>query len=268
MVYFFEILLAVSIFVALGAAWFGGKRIGKLLQGELASHPQMGVVQGAILALLSLLLGFCFAGAMSRFVERQDILVREANAIGTLYQRADLLDADHREQVRTVLREYGRERIILFEQGGLNDEAPIIARLESLLTRLWRAVQEGVESRPQFSTVLIPACNEVGDSLNIRNASVDRHIPVLVLVVLIACALASIVSIGLGVEMADKRLRGPAAVLVFLIAATLWATIDLDFPRVGFARVSGEPLSNVARMMVSQARGTENGTDQIRAKDR
>jgi hypothetical protein len=252
-VYFLEALLATSIVVALFAAWFGGKRLGRRIQSELASHPQMGVVQGAILMLLSLLLGFCFAGAMTRFVERQDIIVREAKAIGTLYQRADLLDAEHRARVRSVLREYGRERFILFDQGGRSNEAPINARLASLLAHLWRAVVEGVESRPQFSTVLIPACNDVGDSLMIRNSAEARHIPMLVLVVLVACALASIVSIGLGVEMADKRLRGPAAILVFLIAATLWTTIDLDFPRIGFAKVSAEPLADVMRMMESEA---------------
>lgn len=114
---------------------------------------------------------------------------------------------------------------------------------------MWKAVCEGVEARPAVTNVVVPACTDMIDSLSARNAATLRHIPGLVLVVLIACAVASILSIGLGVERADRRLRLPAAVLVFLIAATLWTIVDLDFPRIGFVRIDNGPLAQVARAM-------------------
>ena len=48
-----------------------------------AAGGQVGAIQGAVLGLLELLLAFSFAAAGSRFVERQDLIVAEANANGT-----------------------------------------------------------------------------------------------------------------------------------------------------------------------------------------
>jgi len=61
-------------------------------------------LQGAILGLLGLLLAFSFAAAGARFLERQDLIVQEANAIGTAYLRADLLDELYRSELRAALK--------------------------------------------------------------------------------------------------------------------------------------------------------------------
>lgn len=244
-----EAAFASILIVLFIAAWFTGKALGQRLHTKLAAHPQLGVVQGAILAMLGLQLGFCFAGAMSRYVDRQDGLVQEANALSTLYLRAELLPDVQRDVVRSTLREYCNDRLLLFEWGATHDESAILERLEAMQGRIWRAVCDGVEERPAVTTVVVPACTEMIDSLSSRNAATERHIPGLVLVVLIACAVASILTIGLGVERADRRLRLPAAVLVFLIAATLWTIVDLDFPRIGFVRIDNGPLAEAARGM-------------------
>lgn len=48
-------------------------------------------MEAAIFGLLGLLLGFAFAGATSRLEARRQLIVQEANAIGTAYLRLDLL---------------------------------------------------------------------------------------------------------------------------------------------------------------------------------
>ena len=50
-------------------------------------------MEGVIFGLLSLLIAFTFSGAASRFERRRDLIVQEANAIGTAYLRIDLLPA-------------------------------------------------------------------------------------------------------------------------------------------------------------------------------
>jgi len=47
-------------------------------------------VRSAVLALLGLLLGFSFAIAGARSEARRELLVEEANSIGTTARRADL----------------------------------------------------------------------------------------------------------------------------------------------------------------------------------
>ena len=54
----------------------------------------MGVIEGAVFALLGLLLAFTFSGAATRFEGRRHLIVEEANDIGTAYLRVDLLPAD------------------------------------------------------------------------------------------------------------------------------------------------------------------------------
>jgi hypothetical protein len=51
------------------------------------------VVQGAVLTLLALIIGFTFSMAIGRYDQRKNLEEAEANAIGTEYVRADLLPA-------------------------------------------------------------------------------------------------------------------------------------------------------------------------------
>jgi Ca2+/H+ antiporter len=54
-----------------------------------------GTVRSAVLALLGLLLGFSFAIAAARHETRRELLVEEANSIGTTARRAQLLPTPH-----------------------------------------------------------------------------------------------------------------------------------------------------------------------------
>ena len=55
------------------------------------SHPGRGAIEGATFALLGLLIAFTFSGAASRFDARRELIVQEANDVGTAYLRLDLL---------------------------------------------------------------------------------------------------------------------------------------------------------------------------------
>ena len=70
-----------------------------------------GTVRSAVLALLGLLLGFSFAIAGARYEARRELLVEEANSIGTTARRAELLPQPHASNVVGFLREYVPLRI-------------------------------------------------------------------------------------------------------------------------------------------------------------
>ena len=63
---------------------------------EDAPQEVSGAVVGAVFALLGLLMAFTFSGAYSRFDVRRQLIVQEANAIGTAYLRLDLLPVSPR----------------------------------------------------------------------------------------------------------------------------------------------------------------------------
>jgi hypothetical protein len=66
---------------------------------------QVGTLEGGLLGLLGLLLGFTFAMAVTRYDARKQLVLDEANAIGTTWLRAALLSPKMCEDVRILLRD-------------------------------------------------------------------------------------------------------------------------------------------------------------------
>ena len=82
----FAISLAALWLWAQIGAFFQDKRL-RPLQEE--ARKDFSVVQAATLTLLSLIIGFTFSMAVSRYDQRKNYEEAEANAIGTEYVRAD-----------------------------------------------------------------------------------------------------------------------------------------------------------------------------------
>jgi hypothetical protein len=226
-----------------------GFRLGLRARRRGNPMPQLGPIQGAALGLLGLLLGFSFSGAATRFIERQDIIVREANAIGTAYLRADLLGEPHRTRLREELRGYAIDRLELFKTVDPVAEAELQDRLGARHQRIWTAGLDGVRADPAMTIVVVPPLNETFDLLGVRNASTQRHLPRAVLALLVACSMLSVGLIAYGCGRDGKRQLVGSGSLVLLIAAALWLTIDLDYPRLGSITMRDDALEAVIEMM-------------------
>ena len=68
--------------------------------------------------MIGLFIGFTFAMAQARYDARKQIVLAEANHIGTTYLRTHLLDDGPGEELRALLRRYVDERIELAASGG------------------------------------------------------------------------------------------------------------------------------------------------------
>ena len=109
-------LLACSLLAAMLVCLELGHRLGTrraLREGE-PEHAGFGIVEGAVFALLGLLMAFTFSGALSRFDERRKLIVDEANAIGTAYLRIDLLPAAAQGELRAGFRGYLDARLAAY----------------------------------------------------------------------------------------------------------------------------------------------------------
>jgi len=107
------VVWSAGLFVGMVACLDAGYRIGcrsSAKHPELA-HEGVGAIEAAVFALLGLLLGFSFAGGTSRLDARRQLIVQEANAIGTAYLRFDLLPATDQPEMRQMLREYVDARL-------------------------------------------------------------------------------------------------------------------------------------------------------------
>jgi hypothetical protein len=239
-----EALVAAGLLALLLVALEGGFRAGcrAVREGDTAASGQVGAVQGAVLGLLGLLLAFSFAAAGARFLERQDLIVAEANAIGTSFLRADLLDEPERSQLRAALERYTQHRLELSARLARGLQPSDLAEIGRLHAGIWSAAVAGVRARPAAMVSVLPPVNEVIDLHSIRLAAGRKHLPSLVLGMLIASSALAVAVIGYGCGLAGRR-RAPMTVsLALLIGAGLWITIDLDHPRGGLMRLSDAPL--------------------------
>jgi hypothetical protein len=84
--------VALIVFAIIGAATAAGYAVGRYLREHQAKlREPFGVLQGALLGVVGLILAFGLTLAVGRYEDRRTAMVTEANAIGTSYLRSQLL---------------------------------------------------------------------------------------------------------------------------------------------------------------------------------
>jgi hypothetical protein len=238
-----DLLIAASLFIGLVAClelWcWVGRRV-RRRRGE--PLDQLANIQGAMLGLLALLLGFTFAMAAGRFSGRVQLITDEANAIGTAWLRCDLLPAPQRAELRGMLRGYVDLRVAVYDAREQRAWEEKVAQSEALQQRMWAVVAEAAKAAPEFTEVLLPPFNDLFDLHGARIAAARRHLPGMLLILLLASSAVAVGAVGYGCGVAGKRNVVLTTALAFLIGGTLWAIIDMDHPRVGLIRVGQQPM--------------------------
>src|SRR6476619_7702598 len=108
-----SILIAVGLFGGMLLMQVVGRRLGERERriDPDGKHDGAMAAEAAVVGLLGLLVAFTFSGAGSRFDSRRNLIVDEANAIGTAWLRIDLLPPDRQQPVRDLFRKYVDARL-------------------------------------------------------------------------------------------------------------------------------------------------------------
>jgi hypothetical protein len=237
---FNAMLLAIGLLAAVLVCIEAGRRIGlrRAARDGDSGQAGFGVVDGAVFALLGLLLAFTFSGALSRFDERRQLIVDEANAIGTAYLRIDLLPAAVQPELRDGMRRYLDARLAAYRAvPDMQKVEAELARAGAIQQELWsRAVQAGAASQPA-TMLLLPALNEVFDIATTRTMAARMHPPPVVFVLLFTFALLGALLAGNAMAAVGGRHWLHSATLAFALAGAVYVILDMEYPRVGFIRV-------------------------------
>src|SRR5438067_10171814 len=151
-----ELLIAMGLIAGLIATHEIGFWVGSLTRS--ADEPfdrQVGLVRTSTAALVAFLVGFAFSGAASRFVDRVDIVVKEANALGTAYLRADAIADPQRGELKAALKEYTADRIALLSREGRDQIDTLLAKVSGLHERMWRSAIEATQSNEPLMGVVL-----------------------------------------------------------------------------------------------------------------
>jgi hypothetical protein len=234
-----ELLVVVGLIVGVVVAHELGFRLGSLSRSnDEAFDRQVSLVRTSTAALVAFLVGFAFSGAASRFIDRVDIIVKEANALGTAYLRADTIAEPHRGQLKTAIKEYTADRVTLLSREGRPQIEPLLAKVNGLHERMWRAAINATRDSAPLMTVVLPPINEVIDLHSVHLAMARRHLPVPIMTVLLATAAIGVGLMGFANGRLNRRFSMIDSVYGAVLAIALWMTIDLDYPGIGIIRLS------------------------------
>jgi hypothetical protein len=204
----------------------------------------VGVVQGALLALVGLLLAFGLSLALGRYQDRRSAVVTEANAIGTTYLRAQTLYEPQRSRSLALLRSYTDLTIRLSHRTpGSTGFDQTVAAASALQRPLWRLAGESLERAPDASAprLYVETLNEMIDSLTTRTSSLANRVPGPVSSVELGAAAVGLMILALYLAFVG---RGTITVIVAAVLVTLLllVTFDLDRPVRGLITVPDTPL--------------------------
>ena len=247
-----SVVLALFVAGLLAASVAIGVLIGRrrLARGD-ENHGTVGVVQGALLGLVGLLLAFGLSMAVGRYETRRGLVVQEANDIGTTYLRAQLLPEPQRSESLELLREYGDAAVVMAELVPGSDAFLEAAdEKESLQTELWTLAGEAIADRPQDNApkLYIETLNGMIDTHTDRVTSLGNRVPPPVMWLELLCSALALGAMGLYLTMLGRKLA-PSFLTATVLGIILLVSFDLDRPERGIITVPSAPLVDVRATM-------------------
>jgi hypothetical protein len=222
----------------------GGYRLGLRRRRRPETERESSVVAmvTATLGLLAFMLAFTFGLAAARFDARRQVLLDEANAIGTSYLRAAMLPEPHASDSRRLLREYVDARLKGLEPGKLHEA---ISESTTLHARLWPHAVAAAEKDPRSIPIglFIESLNEVIDLHSKRvQVGLRSRIPGTIWGALYLAAILSMAQIGYQEGLSSPK-RSPAVLaLVLTFSVVMLLIADLDRPQEGLLRISQQAM--------------------------
>ena len=245
----FAVGVALAMFSGSLAIMEVGRRLGsrRLAVEGSASMAGLSAVEGAVFALMGLLLAFTLSGALQRYDERRALIIHEANAISTAYDRLGMLDEQSTIELRAKLKKYLAERLELYrrpidfsvvENTSVYD-ATQLANIAEVKTELWDGAVAACSRASTTSpcNLILPALNGAYDAARERAGANERHPPRIIYVMLFGLGLGGSLLAGFGMGAAEKRSIVHMVTFAAAMSLALYIITDIEFPRQGLITV-------------------------------
>jgi predicted nucleic acid-binding protein len=234
--------LAIALFLAMLVFFEVGRRLGinAFERSGESARSGVGSVDGAVYALLSLLMGFTFSGAATRFMAKQELLVQESSAIRTVWQRIDAMPVESQAATRRLLREFTDAVIAAHRQmPGSPAETRDSDRIARVREELWSLALASslTTAGDQARMLVLPSLNELFAHEERERLARQIHPPTVLYGMIGATALAAAMFAGYSMSEATSRnwlhIIGVSATIAF----ASYVILELEFPTRGLFRV-------------------------------
>ena len=200
---------------------------------EEGEREDLGVVLGASLTLLGLIIGFSFSMAINRYDQRKNLEEEETNAIGTEYLRAGLLPTADTAAVRALLKTYLDQRIGFYETRDESRLKQIDATTAQLQNDLWSAVRTPAAAQPTpLSALAVAGMNDVLNSQGYTQAAWLNRIPSAAWALMIVIAVGCNLLVGYNARSRGTK-RRRFFILPLMVSIAFFMIADLDAARNG-----------------------------------
>lgn len=219
------------------------------------------IIDGAVLGIFGIVLAFSFAMAQERFQARKQLVVEEANAIGTTYLRAQWLPEPHRTDVSTLLRRYVDVRLPNDLQSRNVEDVvqEVVVLSEQLHNQLWLHAVE-IAKKGSASPVIalfLATLNDMIDLNTKRLAAFQNQVPEIILLLLYGLAAFTLLITGYGCGFSNRRNVLATFPLIGLLALFLFVIVDLDRPGRGLIKVSQQSMIRLQQQLHSNMAAPE-----------
>jgi hypothetical protein len=236
------VLFAIGLFLGMLLFMELGRRLGlsSLKEEPDAAGKGTGTIEGAVFAILGLLIAFTFSGAGARFEARRYLIGQETNAIGTAYLRISTLPESAQQELRELFRRYVDMRVATYQNMENQAETKAWLAKQAVLQReIWSKAVSACRhpSAPTSAAMLMmPALNEMIDITTTRVVATENHPPDIIFILLGSLSLFSALLAGYGMSC---RGRSWLHVITYaaIISITVFVILDLEYPRRGLIRI-------------------------------
>ena len=200
----------------------------------------VGVVVGGMLGLLAFVLALTLSFASTRFEERRQGTLTEANALGTAWLRAKAIGHPRGEEVAKLFEEYTKLRADFIRAPADREVVRAINdQTSALQNRIWEHITVIVRERPDaISAALMAATNEVFDSSTAERFAFSQTMPQQLVWLLMGIAVLSIGALGYQLGMRGLSLPFLSVLLIGMWTSVIVVILDLSAPRIGSLRSS------------------------------
>jgi hypothetical protein len=245
-------VLVVSFLLLWLSGWIGTSFRKRKHLSDDATGADAGLVLGATLTLLALIIGFTFSMAISRYEQRKNYEEAEANAIGTEYARADLLPPADAQKVRTLLANYTDQRILFYTTRDGEQLRRVNAAVAQLQTELWSSVVKPATTQQTAVTALVlSGMNDVLNSQGYTQAAWWNRIPPSAWGLMVVIGLCCNLLIGYCIRRTGMEFV-VFLVLTVVLSISFFLIADIDSPRRGIIRVEPQNLTCLSQSLHPQ----------------
>ncbi|MBE2240764.1 MAG: hypothetical protein IAE81_23455 [Caldilineaceae bacterium] len=227
-----------------------GYWLGKRWQRSAPNEKEGGVgaLAGATLGLLAFLLAFTVGIAVNRYDTRRQLVVNEANAIGTTFLRAGYLDEPQRQEIQDLLRDYVDLRLAAV---GVTDLTELAAQSEEIHAALWAHAETLARAQPESEMIglFIVALNELIDLHTVRYISASTQLPFALFVLLYVVTFLAMVLVGMQSSFGSRQNILALVVLALVFAAVVLLVVDLNRSQEGVLNVNQQAMMDLQRQL-------------------